>query len=353
VQDILMTDAATRQLLQYIGATAGPTLWLADEQVDADAVYAAVPHPQLLAASNRCDVAAALAARGVEATATDFTGAWPAGLQRIALRIAKEKALVHYLINRALEQLPAGGELFLSGYKNEGIKTYLEKAAARAGIAARIARGDGALHGVIVRGERLGEPLPDQDYAVLRPVAFDAELTLWSRPGIFGWRKIDAGSTFLLEHLHAVWSGAPARVLDLGCGYGYLTVLAARRWPAAEFVATDNNVGAVAACARNIEQENIRGSALADDCAATQPDARGVDGFDAILCNPPFHQGFDVEGELTQRFLRATRRLLRRGGRALFVVNQFIPLERKAAELFDSVDVVARNRSFKLIAVGR
>jgi 16S rRNA (guanine1207-N2)-methyltransferase len=343
-----MTDAATRQLLQYIAATHAPTLWLADEQIDADAARTAAVRPQLVAASNRCDVAAALTARGIPSTAVDFTGTWPADLRHVALRIAKEKALVHYLINRALEQLPPGGELFLSGYKNEGIKTYLEKAAARAGNPARLERDGGALQGIVVRAENLGEPLPDQDYAVLRPVAFDAQLTLWSRPGIFGWQKLDAGSVFLIEHLDAIWRSAPARVLDLGCGYGYLSVQAARRWPAAEFVATDNNVAAVAACARNLQQENIRGSALADDCAATL-----IEPFDAILCNPPFHQGFDVEGELTRRFLRTTQRLLRRGGRALFVVNQFIPLEGKATEFFGSVDVVARNRSFKLIALGR
>jgi 16S rRNA (guanine1207-N2)-methyltransferase len=349
-----MTDAATRQLLQYIAATPALTLWLADEQIDAGAVRAAAVRPQLLAVSNRCDVVSALAARAIPATATDFTAAWPAGLRHIALRIAKEKALVHYWINRALEQLPPGGELFLSGYKNEGIKTYIDKAAARAGNPARIDRHEGAISAVIVRGGQLGAPLPDQDYAVLRPVAFAADLTLWSRPGIFGWQKLDAGSVFLVEHLDAVWSEPPARVLDLGCGYGYLTVQAARHWSAAEFVATDNNVAAVAACARNLEQENIRGLALADDCAATLCDQRDADRFDAILCNPPFHQGFDVEGELTRRFLQSTRHLLqRRGGRALFVVNQFIPLERKAAELFGSVDIVARNRGFKLIALGR
>jgi 16S rRNA (guanine1207-N2)-methyltransferase len=201
---------------------------------------------------------------------------------------------------------------------------------------------------VIKRGAQLGAPLPDQDYSLLRQVALDAELTLWSKPGIFGWQKVDAGSAFLLEHLDVIWPVAPQRVLDLGCGYGYLTVQAGRRWPAAEFTATDNNVAAVAACARNLEQENIRGVALADDCAAT------VSGpFDAILCNPPFHQGFDVESELSLSFLQTAKRLLRPGGRALFVVNQFIPLERKAAALFDKVDIAARNRSFKLIAVVR
>jgi 16S rRNA (guanine1207-N2)-methyltransferase len=345
-----MTDAAIRQLQRYLAATDGATLWLADEHVDAAAVQAAPLRPHLWAASNRCDVATALAARGMPATAVDFTGPWPAGLQRVALRIAKEKALVHYLINRALEELRPGGELFLSGYKNEGIKTYLEKAAARAGSSPRIERDDGAYCGIIVRGGTLGAPLPDQDYALLRPVAFDATLTLWSRPGIFGWQKLDAGSAFLVEHLDAAWQSPPRRVLDLGCGYGYLTVQAARHWPDAEFVATDNNVAAAAACARNMEERGIRGRAFADDCASTLPDDER-DRFDAILCNPPFHQGFDVDGELAGRFLRTTKRLLRRGGRALFVVNQFIALERRAAELFDGVDVIARNRSFKLVAL--
>lgn len=343
-----MTDAATRQLLRHLKAVDGPTLWLADEHIDAAAVAAAVPRADLEAASNRCDVAAALAARGIPARATDFTDEWPAGLRHVAFRVAKEKALVHYLINRALEALPPGGGLFLSGYKNEGIKTYLEKAAARAGSTCRIERDDGAMCAVIARGAQLGERLPDQDYATLRPLAFDDRLSLWTRPGIFGWRKLDAGSAFLLEHLAAVWTSAPQRVLDLGCGYGYLTVEAARHWPTSEFVATDNNVAAVAACARNLEQRGIHGTALADDCAATLREP-----FDAILCNPPFHQGFDVDGELTQRFLRAAQRLLRRGGRALFVVNQFIPLEHEAAGLFVRVDVVARNRGFKLVAMER
>lgn len=345
-----MIDAATRQLLHHLAATTGPTLWFADEHIDAAAAAALAPRADLLAVSNRSDVVAALRARGATAQLADFDAAPPAALQHVAFRIAKEKALVHYAINRALELLPPGGTLFLSGYKNEGIKTYLEKAAQRAGGDCRTERDSGATAGIVVRGAALGPALPDQDYATLREVSFDPVGALWTKPGIFGWQKLDAGSTFLLEHLDAVWPTAPQRVLDLGCGYGYLTVQAARRWPAATFVATDNNVAAVAACARNIAQRGIRGEAVADDCAAGLQ-ATAAHGFDAILCNPPFHQGFDVEGELTQRFLNATRRLLRRGGRALFVVNQFIPLEQKAAALFARVDAVARNRSFKLLAL--
>ena len=72
-------------------------------------------------------------------------------------------------------------------------------------------------------------------------------------------------------------------------------------------------------------------------------------GFDLILCNPPFHQGFSVDAALTDKFLRQTRRLLSAGGVAVFVVNQFIPLERAAEKYFRRIETAARNQSFKLI----
>jgi 16S rRNA (guanine1207-N2)-methyltransferase len=324
-----MKDAAARQLLQYLTTAQQTTLWFADEQIDAALAAAAPQRESLQVSTNRSDIGALLTARGIAVALNDFNARPPADLQHAVFRIAKEKALVHYVINRALECLPVGGKLFLSGYKNEGIKTYLDKAAARAGSECVIERDSGAFCGVIERRAELGAALPDQDYAVLRRITFDETLTLWSKPGIFGWQKIDAGSAFLIDHLADVWPTAPRRVLDLGCGYGYLTVSAARHWPVAEFIATDSNIAAVVACAENMRQEHIRGVALAADCAATIDES-----FDAILCNPPFHQGFDVESELTMRFLRSAQRLLQRGGRALF-------------------DIVARNRSFKLVSVER
>lgn len=343
-------DAALQQLLQAASGAAGPLLWVADEQVDRAAAAAAPVREGWSALSNRCDVAALLRARGLPATLADFDfGALPEPAPaHVLFRVAKEKALVHHVINRALELLPAGGCLWLAGAKREGIKTYLDKAAQRAGGNCNSERSGDHWLGVITRGAQLLAPLPDQDYAVLRQVQLRDDFMVWSKPGVFGWQKLDAGSEFLAEQLAAVWPAPPRRVLDLGCGYGYLSLRAARCWPAAEIVATDNNVAAVAACTRNFSEFEVRGECIAADCA------EGVGGgFDALLCNPPFHQGFDVESELTARFLRAARRQLQPGGRALFVVNQFIALERRAQREFEHVQVTARNRSFKVVLLER
>ena len=341
-------DAATQLLLNHLHALKGPALWLADEQIDRAAIATAPVRADLFALSNRCDVTAALNARGIAAMLGDFDVAGAPAFTHALFRVAKEKALVHYIINAALEKLPPGGTLVLSGYKGDGTKTYTEKAAARAQGEVRIERDSGALLGVITRGEELGEPLDDQAYAQLRQIVLADDLTVWSKPGIFGWKKIDEGSRFLFEHVDRVWREPPPRVLDLGCGYGYLSILALRHWSAAQLLAVDNNIAAVAACARNLQSFGARAHSVCSDAGA-DIDER----FDAILCNPPFHQGFAHASELTEKFLRQIHRLLTAKGRALLVVNQFIAVEATAGSLFGSIETVARNKSFKLIALGR
>ncbi len=345
-------DTATQLLLDHMRRLRAPTLWLVDEQIDATAIAAAPQRADLFALGNRSDVIAALIASGFSATLGDFELTHMPAFTHGAFRVAKEKALVHHVINTALERLPAGGTLALSGYKNDGTKTYIEKAAARAQGELTIERDSGAMIGIITRGAQLGEALPDQNYAQPRLIEFTDDFSAWSKPGIFGWQKIDTGSAFLIEHLPQVWLQPPQRVLDLGCGYGYLTLHAAQAWPQATFVATDNNVAATQICASNLQHKNINGCVECGDCGESLFSLNTPnETFDAILCNPPFHQGFAHEQSLTEKFLQRTKRLLARGGRALFVVNQFIALEKIAEPLFARVDVIARNKGFKLVVL--
>jgi 16S rRNA (guanine1207-N2)-methyltransferase len=111
-----------------------------------------------------------------------------------------------------------------------------------------------------------------------------------------------------------------------------------------EFIAVDNNVTAVEVCRENFKRHAVSGEVMLDDCAA------GIDRkVDVVICNPPFHQGFDIDDDLTTRFLEAAKKLLHKDGAAFFVVNSFIPLERKAKRLFSKVSVLDNNKSFKLL----
>ena len=318
-------------------------LWLTDENIG-HAPCAAQPNVTVI--GNRLDTIERLQASGWQASFNDFElSELPANsFDRIIYRVSKEKAVVHYLINESKTLLREGGELVLIGEKNDGIRTYSRKAEQYLnGEKLEEKHGDMWVAHLTCNLEA-EERLPDQEYEELRLLDVDNH-SFYSKPCLFGWNKVDKGSRFLVENLAAMLGGSGGHkakhALDLGCGYGYLSQFADQY--AEQITATDNNAAAIKASLRNLN------TASATVVASNAGDTLTANSFDLILCNPPFHAGFDIEGDLTDLFLRAVARLLTPEGVACFVVNQHIPLERKAQSLFAQVNTHADNGHFKLV----
>lgn len=349
-----LPDSASLWLIEQMRTQAGPnSLWCSDENTLGSLTD--TPQwqnkPGLL--TNRYDIAQQAEKLRFDAKFNDFdfTAYRNCPIEQIFYRVSKEKPLTHHLINQAAQILPQGGRLFLSGEKNQGIKTYIGKAAELFGCAST-SRKNGSVYSAILRKQI--EPkalLDDSDYPQLRPIGQQGSISFYSKPGLFGWQKFDRGSEFLIEQLNRFLptqpaTQAPNSLLDLGCGYGYLGLMSAH-FPLQRRVFTDNNAAALQATEYNCRLNGIEAEVLAGDAGNTL-----TGGFDLILCNPPFHQGFSVSGELTKKFLNAALRLLDKQGSALFVVNSFIPLERLGRELFSQVNLLADNSSFKVIQLG-
>lgn len=327
-----------------------PLLLVLDEQATA------LPPPRVPGSrvlTNRCDVAAAAAEAGWSAHFSDFCfdASLGSACTDVRYRLSKEKRVVEHVLQSAWQWLPVGGVLRLAGYKEEGIKTFAARMAEVWQVAPRLQRAEGRLHLYALQKQQPPQRLlQSADYRSLQAVGTWGGEVLLSKPGVFGWNRIDEGSALLLEVLAAEWVRQPAtglRALDLGCGFGLLA-LALCQAGCADVVATDNNAAALAAAAGTLQRYMAAGQAqvLAADCGA------GLAGrFDLLLCNPPFHQGFAVEQQLTERFLQAARRLLRPGGRALFVTNGFVPLERKAAAVFRHVQRLAATSRFQVVGL--
>lgn len=341
-----MTDASLELLYRALESKPARGLLLADEQCIAE------PGIQIPVITNRVDVAQRFQAAGFNAALSDFDLS-VIDVDSIYYRVSKEKALVHHLINQALLRLPIGGELVLTGEKGDGLKTYADKARTLVGSDKDLNKGRGGALLARIRKQREPETsLDDSNYRQLCDIAPQGHVALYSKPGVYGWQKIDRGSRLLIGALGDVLdkngAQAPRDVLDLGCGYGYLTVMAHQRLPDARFVATDNNVTALVACTKNIETHAISAQVVPADCA----DGIGQQ-FDLVLCNPPFHKGFDIHGDLTLAFLKAAAARLAPDGMALFVVNQFIALEQKAEPLFASCERAGEGEGFKVYLLKR
>jgi 16S rRNA (guanine1207-N2)-methyltransferase len=343
-----MNDDAFQLLLPALKNSNKNCLWVVDENISDSVLVALSPRANLQLLTNRYDIWQQFSAAGFSILLNDFEreAFLHGSFEQVVYRVSKEKAIVHHIINSASYWLQVEGQLLLAGYKNDGIKTYAKKAANYLGDLTGQQRGNKTAQQFSIAYDGcVGPSLDDQGYCEFHALQA-AELEFVSKPGQFGWNKVDKGSQFLVECLAGYLPGhqpAVKTVLDLGCGYGYLS-LAVSRLCDASFTATDNNVAAVASCQQNFRMHGVEGNAILADCADGLSDT-----FDLIVCNPPFHQGFEVEGQLTDKFLRNASRLLAVKGVAIFVVNAFIPLEKKAQAFFQRIETLGNNRSFKVL----
>ena len=340
-----MMDSAFNLLTPYLTQPQGKTLWLADENLLTAQLAA---NDLVTVISNRIDLETQLQQQQwrVFYSDYDFEQFDDNSMDVVVYRISKEKPVVHHIINQAHRCLKEDGQLILAGNKSEGIKTYFSKAKKLFGSGnTRKADKDTWLAELKKIGN--GPLLDDKDYTELRETCADEQYSYVSKPGVYGWDKIDKGSAYLIEHLDSflmTLAEPPKNALDLGCGYGYLSLN--MRHLEIPITATDNNAAAISACQRNFDRHPINGQVIAANCA------QGIrEKFDLIVCNPPFHTGFSVDGDLTERFLRATHARLNNHGIACFVTNLHIPIERKALQFFHQAECIASNNHFKLVRI--
>lgn len=350
----MMTDAPTSWLLEQIRQHASAeSLWFSDENVLHQLPHAEAWPQKPALMTNRWDIAEHAKHLGFSAEFNDVDLSKIAdnSVDHIFYRISKEKAVTHHLINQAQRVLKPLGMLWVSGQKNEGVKTYIEKASALFGCEKNIQKNGMSYSSQLVKKDNNREPLSekqlnDENYRELRECLSINNKSVLSKPGQFGWNKLDQGSEFLIEQVTqslTTENRSFEHCLDLGCGYGYLTI-ASQHIPIKHRTLTDNNAAALITASANCKHLNIAADVIAGDAGEYLPKH-----FDLILCNPPFHQGFSVDGDLTDKFLRNTEKLLTENGVAYFVVNQFIALEKKALPFFKQINLIAQNKSFKVI----
>ncbi|MBQ0799057.1 MAG: class I SAM-dependent methyltransferase [Porticoccaceae bacterium] len=375
--DLVSTDITSVDLTSVGDGKTGSALLVADENCSEALLDSLPTHIQIL--TNRWGLYQHALDCGLTAYFNDFDFSVLTSPPRIIYyRISKEKAVTHHVINQSFSVLPVGGQFILWGEKKAGVKTYIKKtnalfddvvSAKKSGkdyvaIWEKTAPQDSAL---------ADHSLDDSDYPRLRAEISFGDKALFTKPGLFGWDKVDRGSALLIEHLDNFFAGfktRPENLLDLGCGYGLLTAAAASRG-ISQVTAVDNCAAALLACEKNIlepcqalykaaiagamdgesEIKIFKGRVIAADCRAAYAENFSQqinEKFDVVLCNPPFHQGFDTERELTEAFLATAARQLKPGGQALFVTNRFIALEKTAAGFFNQASTLAENREFRL-----
>jgi 16S rRNA (guanine1207-N2)-methyltransferase len=255
------------------------------------------------------------------------------------LDVPKGREHVRAYLWTAAQTLRSGGQLYLAGSNAGGAKSAIKDAAALFGGAPVLGYKSSRRIALGTRPDVLSVPAEWDDTLLWEPQTRTiarpgGAFTVVTMPGVFSWDHLDDGTALLLDHLD-ITPGED--VLDLGCGTGMIGLAAGRA--GARVTLVDDDLLAVR-CAR--ESAAING--LADHCEALPSDVTAAirdRQFDRVLSNPPFHQSIEVTTGITERFIRESFDVLRRGGRLRIVANRFLPYDRVMRDVFGSVGAIA------------
>ena len=169
-----------------------------------------------------------------------------------------------------------------------------------------------------------------------RPFLFQTDSGVFSREGL------DRGTELLLK---AIEVGPCESILDLGCGYGVIGIVAAHLSEGGHAILTDVNERAAALARANLAANGIRNAEVRIGDVYAPVDDRL---FDHILCNPPIRAGREIVDRI---IMEAPSHLLNGGSLWLVALTRqgADTIRLRMTKAFDGADVVKRGSGYKVL----
>ncbi|MGY5955323.1 23S rRNA (guanine(1835)-N(2))-methyltransferase RlmG [Kosakonia sp. BK9b] len=170
--------------------------------------------------------------------------------------------------------------------------------------------------------------------------------TIHNHANVFSRSALDIGARFFLQHLPQALTG---EMVDLGCGNGVIGLQLLAQNPDGRVLFVDESAMAVASArlnvATNLPQANARCEFMINNAlSGVEPDR-----FDAVLCNPPFHQQSAITDHIAWQMFNDARRCLKYGGELRIVGNRHLDYFRKLKKVFGNCETVATNNKFVIL----
>ena len=166
-------------------------------------------------------------------------------------------------------------------------------------------------------------------------------LKLATEAGVFSRERVDRGTRLLIKHIQV---GTTDRLLDLGCGYGVVGIVAALLAPEGLVTLVDINRRAVDLARRNLRLNAVANAEVHHGDGFAPVYGRS---FDLIALNPPIRAGL----RFVHRLIEEAKDHLSSGGR-FYVVGRtkqgVLRLSEKMSEVFGATEEVAKGGGYRL-----
>ena len=146
---------------------------------------------------------------------------------------------------------------------------------------------------------------------------------------VFSPRNVDVGTMAMLSHVEF---SKGDKVLDLGCGYGVVGIVAAKLIGDSNVTMCDISYDAIALAKRNIELNDVQNVKVIQSNALEKIEDTD---FTIILANPPYHVDFSVP----KAFIEQGYRKLLNGGKMYMVTKRKEWYKNKFISVFGGVKI--------------
>lgn len=243
-----------------------------------------------------------------------------------------ESELARDIVQQLYHRLKLDGKLFVSvdnpqdTWVHELLKPYEKKV-----------RVDRFADGTVYQLNKTHELKKQKDYSC--QLAFrdcDELIQFVTRPGVFSHRQLDNGARQLLDAIDVY---PEAKILEIGCGSGSVSLGLAKRDPSAKIHAVDSNARALDCLRRGMDLNGITNITMELN---HDGHFEASSGFDMVVANPPYYADFKI----ASKFLTSAHHALRPGGRLVVVTKQPRWYEENMDQWFVDHEVFPSKRYF-------
>ncbi len=185
---------------------------------------------------------------------------------------------------------------------------------------------------------------PAKDFFVFESKFNEQHFVFHSCSDVFSKDKLDDGSVILVKTIIKNYPSFSGKVLDMGCGYGTISILLSRFFDNATFDMCDINSTAISLAATNAKANHTN----ADKILQSNLFENISGSYDFILSNPPIKTG----KKLLFDFAQQSKDHLKPLGELIVVIKKNLganSLKNHLTEIFGNATVIARDRGYYIL----
>jgi len=185
-------------------------------------------------------------------------------------------------------------------------------------------------------------PTSSEHFGLIRACLLGRNFEFMTSSGVFSKKRVDLGTHVLIDAMVLPNNGV---VLDLGCGYGAVGIVAAASNPSLRVIMTDVNVRAVRLARQNIDSNRVRNAEVRYGYLYEPVESNR---FECVLSNPPVSAGMAT----VRAIIAGAPKVMAMGSSFQMVIRSKIGvkiLPETFCATFGNCEVLARESGYRVL----